>query len=73
MFATLVAVLCVVGGGCVEEVVADSDTSSITFMSCAIGAQAGIAEWKAQHPIYRNDRWAVSKFKCVPGHYGKGV
>jgi hypothetical protein len=48
MFVTLVAVLChVLPGGpgdCVEEIVTDSNQSNITFQSCMIQGQIGIAK-----------------------------
>ena len=56
MFVTLVAVLCHVlpggPGGCVEEIVTDSNQSNITFQSCMIQGQIGIANWMPEHPIY---------------------
>lgn len=72
MFVTVVAVLCF-NGACVDEIVTDSDMSAVTFMSCSVGAQAPVAEWKGAHPIYRNEKWTIARIKCVPGHYGKGV
>ena len=46
MFVTLVAVLCHVlpggSGDCVEEIVTNSNLSSIAFQSCAIQGQIGI-------------------------------
>ena len=56
MFVTLVAVLCHVlpggSGGCVEEIVTNSNLSSITFQSCTIQGQIGIVKWMSEHPIY---------------------
>jgi hypothetical protein len=72
MFVTLVAVLChVLPGGtgdCVEEVVTDSNLSSITFQSCTIQGQIGIAKWMSEHPIYHAN-WTLQRYKCAPGHY----
>jgi hypothetical protein len=56
MFVTVVAVLCHINGiavaGCVEEIVTDSNlTPEITFLECAIGAQAPLAKWMSEHPI----------------------
>ena len=56
MFVTLVAVLCHVlpgsSGDCVEEIVTNSNLSNITFQSCTIQGQIGIAKWMSEHPIY---------------------
>ena len=72
MFATLVAVLCHVlpggPGGCVEEIVTDSNQSNITFQSCVIQGQIGIAKWMSEHPIYHSN-WTLQRYKCAPGHY----
>jgi hypothetical protein len=72
MFVTLVAVLCHVlpggSGDCVEEIITDSNLSSITFQSCAIQGQIGIAKWMSEHPIYRAN-WTLQRYKCAPGHY----
>ena len=71
MFVTIVAVLChVAATDCTEEIVTDSSLDShVTFQSCMIGGQAGLAQWKDQHPVYRSDDWHISRYKCVPGHY----
>jgi hypothetical protein len=77
MFVTLVAVFCHVlpagpgvGGprDCVEEIVTDSDQSSITLQSCMIQGQIGIAKWMSEHPVYHAN-WALQRYKCAPGHY----
>lgn len=72
MFVTLVAVLChVLPGGprdCVEEIVSDSSQSNITFQSCMIQGQIGIAKWMSEHPVYRTN-WTLERYKCAPGHY----
>jgi hypothetical protein len=73
MFVTLVAVLCHLssghpGGGCVEEIVTDSSKSEISFQSCMIEGQIGVAKWMSEHPIYRSD-WTLQRYKCAPGHY----
>lgn len=73
MFVTVVAILCQINGiaidGCVEEIVTDSNlTPEITFFECAKGAQAPIAKWMSQHPIYRAN-WRLARYKCVPGPY----
>jgi hypothetical protein len=72
MFVTLVAVLChVLPGGpgdCVEEIVTDSNQSNITFQSCMIQGQIGIAKWMSEHPIYHTN-WTLQRYKCAPGHY----
>jgi hypothetical protein len=72
MFVTLVAVLChVLPGGpgdCVEEIVTDSNQSNITFQSCVIQGQIGIAKWMSEHPIYHAN-WTLQRYKCAPGHY----
>src|SRR5258706_13192316 len=71
MFVTLVAVLChVLPGGpgdCVEEIVTDSNQSNITFQSCMIQGQIGIAKWMSEHPIYHAN-WTLQRYKCAPGH-----
>ena len=73
MFVTVVAVLCHLGslaaGCCVEEIVTDSSmTPEITFQECMKGAQAPLAKWVSEHPIYHSN-WRVDRYKCVPGHY----
>ncbi len=73
MFVTVVAVLCRLGaaasGGCVEEIVTDSNmTPEMSMMQCAIGAQAPLAKWMGEHPIYHAN-WRLDRYKCVPGHY----
>ena len=73
MFVTVVAVLCHINGiavaGCVEEIVTDSNlTPEITFLECAIGAQAPLAKWMSAHPIYHAN-WRLDRYKCVPGRY----
>jgi hypothetical protein len=73
MFVTVVAVLChlLVGNSiCEEQIVTDSNlTSGLTFMDCMAGAQAPLAKWKGEHPIYRSDAYRIERYKCVPGHY----
>jgi hypothetical protein len=73
MFVTVVAVLCRLSGAatgsCVEEIVTDSNmTPEISMTQCAIGAQAGLAKWMGEHPIYHAN-WRIERYKCVPGHY----
>jgi hypothetical protein len=72
MFVTLVAVLCHVlpggPGGCVEEIITDTNQSNITFQSCMIQGQIGIAKWMSEHPIYHAN-WTLQRYKCAPGHY----
>ncbi|QOG17611.1 hypothetical protein FOM02_09920 [Bradyrhizobium sp. SEMIA] len=73
MFVTVVAVLCRLGasatGGCVEEIVTDSNmTPEMSMMQCAVGAQAPLAKWMGEHPIYHAN-WRLERYKCVPGHY----
>jgi hypothetical protein len=72
MFVTLVAILCHVlqggPGNCVEEIVTDSNLSSITVQSCLIQGQIGIANWMSEHPIYHAN-WTLQRYKCAPGHY----
>src|SRR5712664_3452032 len=70
MFVTLVAVLChVLPGGpgdCVEEIVTDSNQSNITFQSCMIQGQIGIAKWMSEHPIYHAN-WTLQRYKMRAG------
>jgi hypothetical protein len=73
MFVTVVAVLCrlsgAAAGSCVEEIVTDSNmTPEISMMQCAVGAQAPLAKWMGEHPIYHTN-WRIERYKCVPGHY----
>lgn len=73
MFVTVVAVLCHLGGpaagSCVEEIVTDSSmTPDITFQECMKGAQAPLAKWMGEHPLYHSN-WRIERYKCVPGHY----
>ncbi|MBR0903441.1 hypothetical protein [Bradyrhizobium liaoningense] len=73
MFVTVVAVLCRLSaassGSCVEEIVTDSNmTPEISMMQCAISAQAPLAKWMGEHPIYHAN-WRLERYKCVPGHY----
>jgi hypothetical protein len=74
MFITVIAVLCHLSVGqpvCSEEVVTDSDSNKdLTLLSCAVGAQAALAQWKAADPTYRSDDYWISRYKCVPGHPG---
>jgi hypothetical protein len=55
-------------GDCVEEIVTNSNLSSITFQSCTIQGQIGIAKWMSEHPIYHAN-WTLQRYKCAPGHY----
>jgi hypothetical protein len=68
MFVTLVAFLCEASSGptgrCVEEIVTDTSLSNITFQSCMIDGQIGIAQWMSEHPIYRAG-WTLRRYKCV--------
>ena len=71
MFVTVVAVLCHLtgpaAGGCVEEIVTDSNmTPEITFQECMKGAQAPLAKWMGE--VYHVN-WRIDRYKCVPGHY----
>jgi hypothetical protein len=76
MFVTLVAVLYHVSpgpsGACVEEIVTDSSKSDISFQSCMIEGQIGVAKWMSEHPIYHAD-WTLQRYKCAPGHYNPRV
>jgi len=75
MFVTLVAVLCHVSPGpsaCVEEVVTDSSKSDISFQSCMIQGEIGVAKWMSEHPIYHAD-WTLQRYKCAAGHYSPHV
>ncbi|WP_369721851.1 hypothetical protein AB8Z38_33610 [Bradyrhizobium sp. LLZ17] len=71
MFVTVVAVLCHLSStACIEEIVTSSALdSAVTFQSCAIGGQAGLAKWKEDHPVYRSESWHIQHYKCVPGDY----
>ncbi|TWA89559.1 hypothetical protein [Bradyrhizobium stylosanthis] len=72
MFVTVVAVLCRLSfptDACVEEIVTDSHLdSTVTFQSCMIHGQLGVADWMQHHPIYRAN-WRLDRLKCAPGHY----
>jgi hypothetical protein len=49
--------------------VTDSNmTPEISMMQCAVGAQAPLAKWMGEHPIYHAN-WRLERYKCVPGHY----
>lgn len=71
MNVTVVAVVCSLLGQspvCEERIVTSSAMDpSVDFMSCMVNAQAGIAQWKQSHPVYRQERFYVEKYKCVPG------
>lgn len=71
MLVTIVAVLCHFSGhDCTEEVVTNSNLDAgLTFQGCLTGGQAGLAQWKSAHPIYRSDDWHIARFKCVAGLY----
>jgi hypothetical protein len=70
MFVTVVAVLCLSTGLCVEEIVTDSNLEpTLSFSSCLSGAQAPLAKWKGEHPVYRSAAYRIEKYRCVPGHY----
>jgi len=75
MFVTVVAVLChLAANNCIEEIVTDSSLDGhVTFQSCMVGGQAGLAQWKDHHPVYRSEDWHISRYKCVPGHYAAKV
>jgi hypothetical protein len=72
MFVTLVAFLCQASPGppgrCVEEIVTDTSLSGISFQSCMIHGQIGVAKWMSEHPIYRAG-WTLQSYKCVLGRY----
>jgi hypothetical protein len=82
MIITLVAVLCHTLSGapepiCVEEIVTNSQMSGITWMSCQISAQQGIAKWMSENSKYSADiqrpagegPWYISEWKCITGKY----
>ena len=73
MFVTVVAVMCHLAAGgsaCQEEIVTDSDmTVGLTFMDCLAAAQAPLAKWKSEHPIFQREEYRIARYKCVPGHY----
>lgn len=71
MFVTVVAVLCHLSANdCTEVVVTNSNLDDgITFQGCLTGGQAGLAQWKGSHPIYRSDDWHIKRYKCVAGLY----
>lgn len=73
MFVTVVVTLCHLQFGapdCFEEIVTDSNlTAGLTFFACMSGAQAPLAKWKAEHPLYRSPGYTLDRYKCVPGHY----
>ena len=71
MFVTIVAVLChMASTDCIEEIVTSSALdSAVTFQSCVVRGQAGLAKWKEDHPVYRSETWRVQRYKCVPGDY----
>jgi hypothetical protein len=74
MFVTLVAVLCQASPGppdrCVQEIVTDTSQSDVTFESCKIDGQIGIAKWMSEHPIYRTG-WTLQRYKCVALYSGR--
>jgi hypothetical protein len=46
------------GHDCTEVVIANSDLEAgLTFQSCLTGGQAGLAQWKSAHPIFRSGDW----------------
>lgn len=71
MFVTVIAVLCHFSTeDCTEMVVTNSNLDSgITLQSCLTGGQAGLAQWRSGHPIYRSEDWHIKQYKCVQGHY----
>lgn len=77
MFVTLAVVLCHLHLGetaCFEEIVTDSGmTPSLTFSGCLTGSQAPLAKWKSEHTVYRDPRYTIDRYKCVPGHYKPAV
>lgn len=75
MFVTVAAILChmlanVPSPVCEEVIVTDSAlTEGLTFMDCMAGAQAPLAKWKSEHPIYHTEKYRIERYKCVPGRY----
>ena len=53
MRCPIIATLCVLGSPvCIDEIVTDTSIDAgITWQSCQIGAQAGIADWMSKHPL----------------------
>ncbi|OKO68492.1 hypothetical protein AC629_42075 [Bradyrhizobium sp. NAS80.1] len=71
MLVTVVAVLCHFSvQHCTEVVVTNSNLDAgITFQGGLTGGQAGLAQWKSAHSIYRSDDWHIERYKCVAGLY----
>ena len=65
MLVTLVAILCN-SQLCLEKVVTTSERSVITWTTCEVNAQIGIAEWLANGPYHQ---WRLQSYKCVMGKY----
>ncbi|SHH47517.1 hypothetical protein [Bradyrhizobium erythrophlei] len=63
---TVVAIVCSLSLGCVEEIVTDSDVSpEVTMTSCMMG-ESQIVKWM-QESKYKD--WKLESWKCVPGRY----
>lgn len=66
MLVTVVAVLCHLQLGCVEEIVTDSSVSpEVNMMSCQMG-EPQIVKWMSESK-YRD--WRLERWKCVIGEY----
>jgi two-component system, LuxR family, sensor kinase FixL len=57
-----------VDGACFSLAVTQFNRSNITFQSCMIHGQIGIAKWMSEHPIYHAN-WTLERYKCAPGPY----
>ena len=54
----------------VEECVTDSSMDNrVDIFSCMLHGQIAVAQWKENHPTYRNSDWRVARIRCVQGHY----
>ena len=85
MFVTVVAIMCqlmvenrtiaadrecTAEEQAIEEIVTDTEKDPrIDFMSCQIGHQIGVSDWKMHHPIYFKNSWRVARVRCAAGHY----
>lgn len=65
----LVLIVCSIYGGSCRDAWIDDPDRAMTPMSCITSAQTKMAQWKAEHPGLR-----IEKFRCVdPNRMERGA